>query len=260
MYSLFEFTGTPRAAFTVDENTGELSGLLKSVRTYPNREGELVESVCGIVVHYHRKDAAGVADACIPGVRLLIRGRIIGDEKGNPTIYTLPDGKKAAYYDVEAAAIIPVGQHIDHNSNDPEIRYADSMYLILVGNLGRDPELRYGPSGDAVCSFSMAVNHTYKENGETIKQTVWWRISVWGKTAENAAKFLHKGSKVLVEGYPIVENGGCRIWQDRDGEDRASFEISALNFKMLDSKSESAGAMPNQTGENLGQDEEVIPF
>ena len=72
---------------------------------------------------------------------------------------------------------------------------------IIVGNLGRDPEMRYTPSGQAVTSFSVAVNDDYtNNNGERIKRTIWFRISAWGKQAETCNQYLKKGSKVLVLG------------------------------------------------------------
>jgi single-strand DNA-binding protein len=73
--------------------------------------------------------------------------------------------------------------------------------IIIAGNVGRDPEMRYTPSGQAVTSFSVATNRQYtNNNGETVKETIWFRISAWGKTGETCNQYLKKGSKVLVEG------------------------------------------------------------
>ena len=86
--------------------------------------------------------------------------------------------------------------------------------IIIVGNLGRDPEVRYTPSGQPVTSFSVATNRQYTNNaGETIKETLWFRVSAWGKTAEVCNQYLKKGSKVLVEGRLMADpaTGGPRI-------------------------------------------------
>ncbi|MCX6037726.1 MAG: single-stranded DNA-binding protein, partial [Chloroflexi bacterium] len=119
--------------------------------------------------------------------------------------------------------------------------------IIIVGNVGRDPEMRYTPSGQAVTSFSVATNRQYtNNNGETVKETIWFRISAWGKTGETCNQYLKKGSKVLVEGRLTADpvTGGPRIWQAQDGTSRASFEVSAQTVRFLSSRSEteSSGA------------------
>ncbi len=95
--------------------------------------------------------------------------------------------------------------------------------IIIVGNLGKDPEMRYTPSGQAVTSFSVASNRKYtSSNGEQVNETIWFRISAWGKQAEICNQYLKKGSKVLVEGRltPDKNTGGPRIWQKQDGSFR----------------------------------------
>jgi single-strand DNA-binding protein len=72
--------------------------------------------------------------------------------------------------------------------------------VILVGNLGRDPEMRYTPGGQAVCTLSVATNRTWTRDGEQQKETTWFRVTVWGKQAESVNQFLKKGRQVLVEG------------------------------------------------------------
>jgi single-strand DNA-binding protein len=123
---------------------------------------------------------------------------------------------------------------------------------IIVGNLGRDPEMRYTPSGQAVTSFSVAVNDDYtNNNGERIKRTIWFRVSAWGKQAETCNQYLKKGSKVLVEGRITADQstGGPRIWTSQDGQPRASFEISAATVRFLSTRSESeSGGMTSSTG------------
>ena len=141
--------------------------------------------------------------------------------------------------------------------------------IILAGNLGRDPEMRYTPSGAAVTSFSVATNRQWtNNNGETVKETIWFRISVWGKMAEVCNQYLKKGSKVLVEGRLTADSatGGPRIWNGQDGAARASFEVSAQTVRFLSSRGEASepgpgGAAPVEDGSFGGPDaDENIPF
>jgi len=121
--------------------------------------------------------------------------------------------------------------------------------IIIVGNLGRDPEMRYTPSGQAVTSFSVATSHNYTgSNGQLVKETIWFRVSAWGKQAETCSQYLKKGSKVLVEGRMQADaNGGPRTFQRKDGTTGASFEVTANTVRFLSSKSEGGGP-----GEEVG--------
>lgn len=116
--------------------------------------------------------------------------------------------------------------------------------IIIVGNVGKDPEMRYTPSGQAVTSFSVATNRQYSaSNGEQVKETIWFRISTWGKQAETCNQYVKKGSKVLVEGRltPDKNTGGPRIWTKQDGTAGASFEVTANTVRFLSSRQESGG-------------------
>ncbi|MBN1305163.1 MAG: single-stranded DNA-binding protein [Anaerolineales bacterium] len=116
--------------------------------------------------------------------------------------------------------------------------------IIVVGNLGRDPEMRYTPSGQPVTSFSVATNRQYtNSNGEKIKETTWFRVSAWGKQAETCNQYLSKGSKVLVEGRLNADNatGGPRLWTGQDGSSRASFEVTAQTVRFLSSRGDGDG-------------------
>jgi single-strand DNA-binding protein len=107
--------------------------------------------------------------------------------------------------------------------------------IIIVGNLGGDPQMRYTPSGQAVTNFNVATNRRYtSSNGERVDETVWFRVSAWGRLAETCNEYLRKGRKVLVEGRLTAdpETGGPRVWEGDTGP-RASFEISALNVQFL---------------------------
>jgi single-strand DNA-binding protein len=107
--------------------------------------------------------------------------------------------------------------------------------LILIGNLGKDPEMRYTGTGQPVTTFSVATNRRYTgANGQPVQETTWFRTTVWGKQAETCNEFLHKGSKVLVEGRlnPDPETGGPRLW-DNNGKPGASYEVTASVVRFL---------------------------
>ncbi len=105
--------------------------------------------------------------------------------------------------------------------------------VILIGNLGRDPEVRYMPSGDAVANISIATTETWKDkNGEKQEKTEWHRVAMFGKTAEIAGEYLKKGSQVYIEGR--LET---RKWTDKDGKERYTTEIRADRMQMLGSRS-----------------------
>jgi len=132
--------------------------------------------------------------------------------------------------------------------------------VFIVGNLGRDPEMRFTPNGQAVTNFSVATNRQYtSSNGERVKETTWFRISVWGKQAENVNKFLRRGSKVLIEGRltPDPSTGGPRIYQRQDGSYGASFEVTANRVVFLSTRVEDEEYQSNVPDETT---EEDIPF
>jgi single-strand DNA-binding protein len=133
--------------------------------------------------------------------------------------------------------------------------------LIIVGNLGKDPEMRYTPSGQAVTSFSVASSRQYTNSGgQQVKETVWFRVSVWGKMAETCNTYLKKGSKVVVEGRLVPgENGGPRIFTRQDGTSGASFEINAQTVRFLSSRGE-GGEPAAEDMADAGEDSDSIPF
>ena len=109
--------------------------------------------------------------------------------------------------------------------------------IIIVGNLGRDPELRYTPQGVAVCNLSLATNEKKRDkSGEMQEVTTWFRVTLWRNQAENAAKYLTKGSPVYVEGRLGVEE-----YTDRDGNNRFSLEVQGTDMHFI-----SAGGARNE--------------
>lgn len=109
---------------------------------------------------------------------------------------------------------------------------------VIVGNVGKTPELRYTNSGKAVCNFSVAVNEKY---GET-ETTTWYKVVAWDKKAESAGKYLEKGQEVLVEGRVSVE-----AWADKvSGEPKATLVLTATSPIQFGSKSKMAGSEPEE--------------
>ena len=150
--------------------------------------------------------------------------------------------------------------------------------VILIGNLGKDPEMRYMPSGDAIANFSIATTDSWKDkSGEKQEKTEWHRISMFGRLAEIAGEYLKKGSQVYIEGRLQT-----RKWQNKEGQDQYTTEIVANEMKMLGSRSggnafevvdkpssaparssgggNDAGTKPAKKGGDFDDFEDDIPF
>jgi single-strand DNA-binding protein len=119
--------------------------------------------------------------------------------------------------------------------------------IVIVGNLGRDPEMRYTPSGQAVTTFNLATNRQYTgSDGQMVKETTWFRVTVWGKQAETCSQYLKKGRSVLVEGRltPDPATGGPKVWTRQDGTAGASYEVTAQTVRFLGGRGEGEGGTP----------------
>lgn len=122
--------------------------------------------------------------------------------------------------------------------------------VILVGNLGADPETKYLPSGDAVTNIRLATTDRWKDkaSGEMKEATEWHRIAFFGRLAEIAGEYLKKGSQVYVEGRIRT-----RKWQDKEGQDRYSTEIVADSMQMLGSRAGAGEPRPEPRSDSSGQ-------
>jgi single-strand DNA-binding protein len=142
--------------------------------------------------------------------------------------------------------------------------------VILIGNLGRDPETRQLESGTKIAKFSLATNENYRDrNGEWQQKTEWHNIVFWGNLAERAEKYLHKGNTIYIEGKLST-----RKWQDENGNDRYTTEVTGLTYKILDKRentdtqhiAENKPAdnivKPTEPDDNIKQDDQVddLPF
>ena len=135
--------------------------------------------------------------------------------------------------------------------------------IIIAGNLGQDPEMRYTPDGTPVTNFSVATNYRRnRPDGTQIDETTWFRITAWRQLAELCNQYLSKGRPVLVEGrLKPDENGSPRVWTGNDGQARASYEVTAITVRFLGGRGEE-GDTSLSTQEppppDIGEDE--IPF
>lgn len=129
--------------------------------------------------------------------------------------------------------------------------------IMLIGNLGRDPEMNYTPNGTAVTRFSLAVNRVTKSaSGERQEETQWFNIVAWQKLAETCNTYLHKGSKIFIEGRLQT-----RKYTDNSGIERTTVEVIASGMEMLTPKEKQSGASPDTSSEedDLG-DPDDPPF
>jgi single-strand DNA-binding protein len=121
--------------------------------------------------------------------------------------------------------------------------------VILVGNLGADPETKYMPSGDCVVNFPLATSESWndKQTNEKVEKTEWHRVVMFRRLAEVAAEYLRKGSQVYIEGKLRT-----RKWQDKNGVDRYTTEIEAREMQMLGSRGGAGGAGMGSGGDSMG--------
>lgn len=119
--------------------------------------------------------------------------------------------------------------------------------VILMGRLGKDPELKYTPSGAAVCNFSIATTESWndKSSGQKQERTEWHRIVVWGKLAELCNQYLAQGRQVYVEGSLQT-----RSWDDKDGNKRYTTEINAKTVQFIGNKNDSSSSQSNNSQES----------
>jgi len=131
---------------------------------------------------------------------------------------------------------------------------AGYQYTIIVGNVGRDPELRYTQSGTAVCDFSVAVSRrwTDRQSGQQREKTTWFRVSAWRALAETASQYVHKGMQIMVAGEVDVS-----AYMGQDGEPRGSLDLAARDIQFLGRAGE---RMDVSDDEDYPSEPEDLPF
>lgn len=133
--------------------------------------------------------------------------------------------------------------------------------VILIGNLGADPEVRYMTNGDCVCNIRLATTETWKDkhSGEQKEATEWHRVTFYRRLGEVAGQYLKKGSQVYIEGRIKT-----RKWQDKDGQDRYTTEVEATEMKMLGGRSDNSQSNTSRRaqaeGATVGDLDDDIPF
>ena len=129
--------------------------------------------------------------------------------------------------------------------------------VLLMGNLTRDPELKYTTNGTAVCDLGLACNEKFKNKaGEEVDQTVFVDVVVWGRPAENVNEYMSKGSSVFVEGKLQLDQ-----WENESGEKRSKMRVRADRVQFLDSKSKATGTRPaSVTDAPAIDDDDGVPF
>lgn len=136
--------------------------------------------------------------------------------------------------------------------------------LIIIGNLGRDPEMRYLPDGTAVTNLNVATNRSWTDraSGERREETTWFRVSVWGRQAETVNEYLKKGRQVLVEGRLEVDpqTGGPRTFTRQDGTVGSVFEMRAFNVRFIGGRDDISYSDEDSFGTSTVQEEDEIPF
>jgi single-strand DNA-binding protein len=249
MYQNTFFTGTVASDIRALEDGGVFF-LAKSIKAFTDQSGALKAATANIIVTVPGKYGEAIGPQLKKGNRISVRGTISANEAGNPTIRE--DEKRGVWtaFDVKSVSVHNLGVLAEGQHQE------DEFFIILAGNLGRDPEMRYIPSGDAVTNFSMATNSGHKVGAETVKETIWWRVTAWRKQAETANEYLHKGSRVLVEGALIFdpETGGPRLWERNDGGMGSSFEITMFTYKLLDKKGDGPAPAFQGSAEGAGFD------
>ena len=129
--------------------------------------------------------------------------------------------------------------------------------VILIGNLTRDPEMRYSPQGTSVCKFDLAVNRKYKQGDESKEEVLFISIVVFGKQADTCGQYLNKGSSALIEGR-LQQNR----WETEDGQKRSKHEVVAQSVRFLSRKQDLPGMAVSDSGESAPPDEftDIEPF
>lgn len=123
--------------------------------------------------------------------------------------------------------------------------------ITIVGNLGRDPELRYTPQGTPVCSFTLATNERRKDRaGESQDITTWFRVTLWGRQAETASQYLTKGRPIYIEGRLRVEE-----WTDKDGRQRYTLEVHATDMQFIGGRGDESAPRSSRPEKSGGADE-----
>lgn len=222
MYNHLILVGTVNKVAKPDDEQAVI--VVSVVRKYLDEKDEVHSDTTKIELLIDQKRLKMSGDRLKEGARVLVRGYVIGDERGNPFVTYDLEKNPIALMTIKGFSLKVIA---DGGTESDE----DELVWIIAGNLGRDPEMRYLEDGTAVTNFSMAVNSWPAKDQ---KETIWVKCAAWGRTAELANNFLEKGRRVLVEARPNFQEGKWRIWTNQDGNPVASFEVTVNQLRFLD--------------------------
>jgi len=268
----------------VDEVTNKVIVYAIASRKFMNAKGDEQRTNTIYKILFSPREPEIVHDL-VKGARIGFEGFFTGDYQPNkngdgftangPIVEANGEGVMRGFITVEATDLTLVGPL------EEKLRWSDATEVILWGFLGRDSEFRYTPAGRPVTTGSIATNNTrYKldedgkpvkgEDGKAIKinQTIWWRLTIWGDRAETASKHWNKGTALIVWGKPQVdpETGNPKVWQTKDGESRATYELTVAGWAFAPARKSGgpSDADYQETASNVSNSltdgDDVIPF
>jgi single-strand DNA-binding protein len=236
---------------------------MDSWKTSVKVTGEVERSALLFEIMLTGKSVADLVQEISIGDRVAVRGRIVGDERGGPYINADEEGNPWTAFSLRAYQIYKIAEKVKEDGGG----FRDLQTVGIAGNVGKDSEMRYIPSGAAVTTWSLASNYTHKVDGENVKETIWWRCTAWERQAEIANEYIRKGMPLLIDGLLQADpdTGGPRLWERRDGTWGASYEITVTSFRMIGKRDreerpvdESSHQRP-YSGYGEGE-EESVPF
>lgn len=246
MFQKIVVTGTVSStpSFTEVNGNSKLSFYINSRRSYLAADNQLHTQVTKFYVTCFGKRAAYLATLIEMGDKVGTGSAwIVADDtegnKGNPKLQFNPNtNTHFVVFQIHTYNLVLLAKKEAIDPADAELD--DMQEVIILGNMGKEPEMRYLPDGTEVTSISIAANRVTGTGDTKVKETVWFRASAWRKQALNLANMTHKGTRLFLEGTLIIDEktGGPRIWQNAAGEDRASYELTINGFKLLDKKDE----------------------
>jgi single-strand DNA-binding protein len=240
---------------------GDITFAAVATKLVQNAAGEVLQSNLLFFVTYAGKRVAELAPRIVKGSRLAFEGFFLGNAYGGPIIWESKDGSPYTGFSVEATDVRVIAPPAKKGKE--EVVSEDITSVLLVGNFGRDAELRMTPAGDFVCQSSLATNRAYKdENGEFQKSTVWFRLTIWRDAAERASKWWTKGKKIIAKVglYADPKTGAPSLWQAQDGSTRANYEATVYTWEFAAPKGDSSSTPLPEEERSLEAEDSEIPF
>jgi len=256
----WNITSTATVLGDPSPNGEGFSILAKAVKLTPNMSGEIVKSQLIFDIAYAGNRAADLAPKMVKNTRIAFEGSFYGNQYGGPIIRDNEDGTPYTMFFIHASDIRIIG-HAPKKPVEGQVD-EDITTVLLVGNLGREPEMRFTPDGTAVTQSSIAVNRVYGPRDSRTTETVWFRINIWREGAEIANNLWHKGTKLLVKLLLRAdETGAPQIYmRNTDGLPAAQYEGTVVGWEFAASKKDGGSAPLPSEERSIESDDEGIPF